>query len=530
MDTPDKKTGRSGRTTRPPLALPGAALSERLTDAPDLLAAADAVVAVAELAPPVEPFAGFFSRVLQLFGVTRERAPLLDFWESRTPGSLRSASRYRWELSHRVGVPRPAYGGDPASWRDFRGSRRGEADPFDVEERLLLPIVLSENAELLLELVEHPQLGERASALLRETARLLRRDFARHVQMLEPWEDTFALWCLARQPHALALLHPIAVAIAACYAAECNGKVLGVGYPFHQKPLVSASAHLAFALVTLGSDLELAASLTEFVRASRKPCGGWGDGAEADVLTTLAAADLLSRIDPSFDAAPTIAFFASLERPTGFWGVLGPEAPWLTMQIVLWTAVASRTFGERFRWPHRGQAMRDHKTGLPFFGYFVEIADLLLTVPGLRDAATEIAFIDLVGFRTFNNQFGQAMGDEVLRLFAAHLERLPHTRSIRDGGDEFLVIGAPTASELFATLEQFRKEWPERFVEAFGADVPPVAPRILLGWVPGAELRHAREVLGRRIGELKATPTGSDGSGLLVNVGRLDARLGTAAT
>jgi hypothetical protein len=58
--------------------------------------------------------------------------------------------------------------------------------------------------------------------------------------------------------------YSVAVAIAACYAAldrSEDGAVLGIRFPFHEKPLVSATAYLAMGLLGLGMELELAARL-----------------------------------------------------------------------------------------------------------------------------------------------------------------------------------------------------------------------------------------------------------------------------
>jgi GGDEF domain-containing protein len=130
----------------------------------------------------------------------------------------------------------------------------------------------------------------------------------------------------------------------------------------------------------------------------------------------------------------------------------------------------------------------------------------------LSSAALEVAFIDLIGFRTFNNRFGQAAGDEVLQAFAEELQRVSSVAVIRDGGDEFLVIGAPTRTGLHRDLDAFRKLWPARFRLRFGTDVPAVAPRIVVGDTTGARLGRAREAAGRAITELKdAANVGPEG-------------------
>ena len=467
--------------------------------------------------PLVEPLFGSLVRNAEVAGREPDPRPLIEHWLTRTTGDPRTEMRYRWELCHRRGVPMPRYAPDETKWGTWRQREQSRLGPFGFEARLLTPIVVSENAELLCTLARGTgELADLARQLLAEAAPVFRRDLAHAVQMSEPWEDTFALWCIAQQPHTLALLHPIAVAIAAVYAAGCTGPIRGTRHPFAGVPLVSASAQLAMSLLLLGSDLELVAALGDFVLNERRESGGWGDGSEPeDPITTLVCADLASRIDPTFECGPTRTYLERAQGDDGLFRALGPEAPWLTVRALSFLRSAQQPFADRFRWPHRAETMRDHKTGIPFFAYFAELAQLFRTLPGLSGERVEIAFIDLIGFRAFNNRHGQDAGDEVLHLFATELTGIPTTSAIRDGGDEFLVVGAPTRTDLLGSMEAFQQRWPARFREVFGDDVPTVAPRILVASTPGHDLRHAREELGRRIGALKEDPRNELPEGIL---------------
>jgi diguanylate cyclase (GGDEF)-like protein len=387
-----------------------------------------------------------------------------------------------------------------------------DKDPFLFEERLATPILLVENCSVLLECGAN----EVAQALLREAVPTFRRDFAEHVQALDPWLDTFALVQLVESETGRRFAYPVAVAIAACYAAlgrSEDGAVVGIRFPFHEKPLVSATAFLATGLLGLGIELELAASLASYVSRARRIDGTWGDEPDAgDVVATLAAAEILQRVDPSFDAIPSLRALCAMRSETGLWRALGPEALWLSARIVRLFATARRPFHERFQWPHASDHMRDRKTMLPMFAFFSELTELFGAFAGLSSAALEVAFIDLIGFRTFNNRFGQAAGDEVLQAFAEELQRVSSVAVIRDGGDEFLVIGAPTRTGLGRDLDAFRKLWPARFRLRFGTEVPTVAPRIVIGDATGGRLGRAREAAGRAITELKdATSVGPEG-------------------
>ena len=146
---------------------------------------------------------------------------------------------------------------------------------------------------------------------------------------------------------------------------------------------------------------------------------------------------------------------------------------------------------------------RDRKTGLPFYAYFDDLGRLFSELGGLGESTVELAFLDLAGFRAFNNRYGQDMGDEVLRAFAEEIGALPTSRAVRDGGDEFLIVGTPTRSGIDRDVRALCASWPERFRRRFGTGAPPVAARILVGEARAKDLGGLRERLGRALSELK---------------------------
>ena len=492
----------------------------RDSEDPDLAAVVQAITGAIDSVDEADPFAGAHWRIRRDMGSQTQPSALLKYWASRSPGNPRGDMRYRWELSHRRGVRMPAYCTGEEQFAAWRPAEQEllEADPFAFEQRLVTPIVLTENVELL---ADAAQAGDPlAENLLAEAAPVVRRDFAGYVQALDPWRDTFALWCLTRQRHALGMLHPLAVGIATCYAASDPGPVQGIRFPFHRVPLASASAQLAASLLALGSDIELVCTLVEYLNEARLEGGGWGDATEqADVLTTLVAADLMVRVDPSFEFDTARQLLWSLRSPDGLWRAVGPDAPWLSAEILSLLMAVRQPFPHRFRWPYLPPANRDRKTRVPFFAYFADLAQLFAALPGLRRARVELGFVDLIGFRAFNNEFGQERGDAVLSAFAAALSNMQAAQTIRDGGDEFIVVGAPERRGLLPDLETFLDRWPRHFRELFGADVPPVAPRILVGHAAGRDLIAAREDLGKRITALKGRE-GAD-RGIVVDAGEL---------
>ncbi len=479
--------------------------------------AQDALRSLIAEVDPRSPLACSLWLAARRLGIEFDVERVVAFWEKRAPGSLVSDARYRWELTH-ARAPGASYAVPYEDWVPWRpkDARVISRDSADFELRLTLPISIADGCEVL---ASEP----RAAGLLEESEPVFRKDLAGFVHAAHAWKDTFALYTLSRRRHALDRMQPFAIAVAACYTpdAKRDGFVAGRRFPFHAKPLVSATSMLASGLLALGNDVRVVAQLAAFVRDAQQD-GAWGDDdGPADVLTTLLAAELLAQIDPSFDVEPSARFLIEHQRKDGTWRALGPEVPWLTDAIAAWLSDAARPFSSRFRFPHLPESNRDHKTGLPYYAYFADLARLFAEIPGLAQASCQMAFMDLAGFRAFNNQYGQDLGDAVLAAFADELQAIDDTVTIRDGGDEFLVVGAPTGEDLPQRIQAFRERWPKRFVEQFGADAPPVTARVVLASLRGDQLRDARERLGREVGLLKHKESESGRVGLYEDLGVL---------
>lgn len=163
-----------------------------------------------------------------------------------------------------------------------------------------------------------------------------------------------------------------------------------------------------------------------------------------------------------------------------------------------------------------------HASAVPlFYGYFSDLERLFTEVPGLSSCDVEVAFLDLAGFGAFNNAIGMGRGDEALWAFASALQEIPGTMAIRDGGDEFIVVGTPTATGVPERMAAFRAAWPQTFAETFG-DSGIVAPRVLTAVTPGRGLVDARNTLGLEIGAVKRRYPVVDRAGIQVDLGKLD--------
>ncbi len=101
-------------------------------------------------------------------------------------------------------------------------------------------------------------------------------------------------------------------------------------------------------------------------------------------------------------------------------------------------------------------AKRDALTGLP------TRQDLeSLIASARREGGCAVAFLDLDGFKSINDRYGHAVGDQVLRVVAARVtsELRPADSLVRLGGDEFVAViadaeSAGTDSELTRRLSR----------------------------------------------------------------------------
>jgi GGDEF domain-containing protein len=449
------------------------------------------------------------------------------------PGRRSAPDGYPWPLALAANGPRPAYIGPDETWRAWRPADAPArlADPGRYFAQLIEPLVITESGEFLETLIatEGPA-TELAEELLARALPATRRALAAHAAHRHAWTDTFALWALARRPRLLRRVHPFALAIADGYAASAlvdDGIGRGSEAPFEGRALASVSAQLAGGLIALGLRPKLAASLIGFVKRSEDALGGWADGdGPVDLLTTLVSAELLGQTDPEFEPARTALALTRFQGRDGWWRAAGPDTAWTTRATAELLISLETPFAARWRWPQLAIEHRDRRTGLAWGTWLADLGRLMSEVGGLSRAPIEVAFIDLAGFGAWNTRFGQALGDRVLRSFARVLEAIPGTVATREGGDEFVVLGPPTARGLQPLIERACQTWQTRFRAEYGTELAPVRPRILVTETRGSGLIAARDALGYAIGTLKSRWPEPPGPGIIERVALKSSRPG----
>ncbi len=130
------------------------------------------------------------------------------------------------------------------------------------------------------------------------------------------------------------------------------------------------------------------------------------------------------------------------------WRGAGADGP----AAALWFAVSGLILGASLLDSTYRLAYNDELTGLPGR----RSLDQTLKGLGRRYA---LAMIDVDHFKRFNDRFGHATGDDVLRLIAARLARISGgARVFRYGGEEFAAVFAgKTAAAARSHLEAFRR-------------------------------------------------------------------------
>jgi diguanylate cyclase (GGDEF)-like protein len=200
----------------------------------------------------------------------------------------------------------------------------------------------------------------------------------------------------------------------------------------------------------------------ELRRERRKTKGGMAARARALSVPLLHGAFFLSPI-------LTTTLFASA-APAGGGGFF-PLFALLTLLYVVGTAFIVVVMAkEHTALVHKTAAMTDHLTGLFNRRGFFEAAEKLVETQRKQGQSVTVMMFDLDHFKSINDRFGHAVGDEALQAFAATASSNMRLHDIvgRLGGEEFAAI-LPGGSETALTVgERVRAAFEASGVEIAG--------------------------------------------------------------
>ena len=123
---------------------------------------------------------------------------------------------------------------------------------------------------------------------------------------------------------------------------------------------------------------------------------------------------------------------------------------------------------------HRLAALTDPLTGLPNRRAFFSACDRLLAERRRNSAPVSVVVVDLDRFKSVNDTFGHAVGDQVLGVFANVVREQLRSDDIvgRIGGEEFAIVLPNTnASEGSAIAERLRAAFADAARRVGGHDV-----------------------------------------------------------
>jgi diguanylate cyclase (GGDEF)-like protein len=123
---------------------------------------------------------------------------------------------------------------------------------------------------------------------------------------------------------------------------------------------------------------------------------------------------------------------------------------------------------ERAALVHKTAAMTDLLTGVFNRRAFLDAAERLIAQRGRRSLPVSVLLFDLDRFKSINDSFGHAVGDDALKVFARTASASMRATDVvaRLGGEEFVALLPGTAAEAAMVAERVRAAF-----QAAGAEI-----------------------------------------------------------
>jgi diguanylate cyclase (GGDEF)-like protein len=150
---------------------------------------------------------------------------------------------------------------------------------------------------------------------------------------------------------------------------------------------------------------------------------------------------------------------------------------------------------ERIVRVHKAAALTDPMTGLFNRRGFIEAAGELMTRQAKRREPVSVLMFDLDHFKSINDKYGHAFGDEALRLFAATATINMRANDViaRFGGEEFVAILPGNVTDAVIAAERVRLAFEETGA-AIG--VHQLGATVSVGAACGEASRDIEELIG----------------------------------
>ncbi|WP_211337003.1 GGDEF domain-containing protein [Marinicella litoralis] len=184
-------------------------------------------------------------------------------------------------------------------------------------------------------------------------------------------------------------------------------------------------------------------------------------------------------------------------------------ANFIACAFVFWGISHSYEHSNRFAKDRLNQlAVFDHLTGLYNRSMVTKLFTKAIESPNTHQQQISVISFDLDHFKNINDQYGHAIGDEVLQRFSQVLmEQIPaESSAFRMGGEEFVVI-LPTSNEAKANnlAEKIRKAIEQDLIisglpKAFYVSV---SVGVITDWVKSANLNSMLKAADQRLYQAK---------------------------
>ena len=150
---------------------------------------------------------------------------------------------------------------------------------------------------------------------------------------------------------------------------------------------------------------------------------------------------------------------------------------------------------ERVALGHKAAAMTDPLTGLFNRRAFFEAGQQLITRQAKTNAPVSVLVFDLDHFKSINDRFGHAVGDDALRLFAAMARSNLRAADVlaRLGGEEFVAILPAGSAEAVMIGERLRATFQAAAVDVSSRRVNATVSIGVATWVTPANINMLLE-------------------------------------